>query len=559
MNRRDFVRFGLFLSSATVSACSVLNGSQDSAVDLYKKSNCHPLPADSELFAIDVHCHIINASDVPGGDFLKAVLHDMNGEEILSWPPVYRLLYIFVKIASLDATSADNELNHLKKPTRYFGWSIIPEKELTEENKFDELLDNVIDELEKDENRNIKEFVLDRKSLVPLQEEGLSVPDDLGSKGNRQKIKANIEDRFREAGLLAFAEVMLRNRQSNLDDLKNTYPKVNLFVPSLLDFDLWLGDDKPRSDLSDQIELMTLLMQRQQGLMHCFVPFNPWKSIIDEDYFELVTNAILSGGFIGIKLYPSMGFAPYYNVQIKINYPKSWNDTCLEDFPKKLDQQMMRLYKWCSKNNVPIMAHANPSKGPDNHSVLMGSPDNWSDAFKAMREYGFEPPPVSFGHFGGSYSHEENRPQWAEKFVDILVEEPKAFADLSYWEALLTTADKKARDETIGKLNKLVNDHPKLKQKLMYGSDWSMITQEKAWECYYNDFLNAMTETLGLEQNSPENGRKVIAQIMGQNAVNFLGLRIQAGLENNGSRLIAFYREHSIPWPTWFAMLNGSH
>jgi hypothetical protein len=57
------------------------------------------------------------------------------------------------------------------------------------------------------------------------------------------------------------------------------------------------------------------------GRVHGFVPFCPLCAVVhrssqplaDWDPLELVQNAIQNKGFMGVKLYPPVGFAPYGN------------------------------------------------------------------------------------------------------------------------------------------------------------------------------------------------------------------------------------------------------
>lgn len=549
MNRRDFVRYSLALGSTTIlPSCRLLIATEPPSTP----ADCQRMPLDFELFAIDVHCHIINASDVPGEDFLKVVAHDEGG--LISTPLILELIKICVRLASPHAISAKVEADALN-PDGEHDWSSFsfnPDHALSNDEKTQVLLDQVVDELQKNENQAVGEFVFGGQGTKQPMGERSSYPNDID-------LAAQVQAKLQKLFLWAFVQAMLRTRQENFAYLKATYPNVGLFIPTLLDFDHWLGKETPRSDLSNQINLMSLMMQHNNGAMHGFVPFNPWNSIIDKDYFSLITDAILVGGFIGIKLYPPMGFAPYGNGQMTENYPKSWNKAGkkIKDFPDKLDQQMLRLFQWCSKHNVPIMAHANPSKGPDNVSVLMGGPEHWEKAYEAMCQHGIEPPSISFGHFGGSYSADENRQQWAGQFAKILIREPSAYADLSYWEAFLKSKPEGNRTATIDKLHQLLNN-PQLTQKLMYGSDWSMITQEKDHECYYDDFLAAMIDLSAKLTHAPTDSKQFLSQIMGENAVNFLGLRMQDNVENNGSRLAAFYKAKNISRPMWFTRLNGA-
>lgn len=238
-----------------------------------------------------------------------------------------------------------------------------------------------------------------------------------------------------------------------------------------------------------------------------------------------------------------MGFAPYGNARISTDFPKIWEkaNKDIELFPERIDKEMMRLFAWCSSNNVPIMAHANPSKGPDNNSVLMGCPQHWNWAYQEMKARCIKPPAISFGHFGGSYADEENKPDWSREFAEILECEPDAYADLSYWESFLY---EEKRPLTIEKLKHLFKSFPSLKQKLMYGTDWSMVSKEKGWGHYYFEFIESLT---GVDDTVP------ISDLMRNNAAKFLGLYNHS--LSNRTRLTEFYAKHDFKqFPQWFLL-----
>src|SRR5215469_17122948 len=82
---------------------------------------------------------------------------------------------------------------------------------------------------------------------------------------------------------------------------------------------------------------------------------------------QLVKDAVLNHGFIGVKLYPPMGFAPLGNVTLGGTF---WNQAWIprplhrSDMGARLDQALTELYSWCQTNGVPVMAHTSPTNGP---------------------------------------------------------------------------------------------------------------------------------------------------------------------------------------------------
>jgi len=78
-----------------------------------------------------------------------------------------------------------------------------------------------------------------------------------------------------------------------------------------------------------------------------------------------------TGGLVGVKLYPPMGFRATDNrhlPDVSFNEPAYLPspDTGLgSQIGSKLDAALSKLYTWCSDNNVPIMAHTSHSFGPN--------------------------------------------------------------------------------------------------------------------------------------------------------------------------------------------------
>lgn len=79
--------------------------------------------------------------------------------------------------------------------------------------------------------------------------------------------------------------------------------------------------------------------------MHSFVGFDPRRQVQEPGTpLALVKRAILEHGFVGVKLYPPMGFQA-------------------SDNKGPIETALRRLYDWCKDADVPIMAHAENSIG----------------------------------------------------------------------------------------------------------------------------------------------------------------------------------------------------
>ena len=345
-----------------------------------------------------------------------------------------------------------------------------------------------------------------------------------------------------------FLRPMLRFRYTNCYALMKAFSckpgEVDLYVPSLVDFNYWLGpSDTEKSPLAAQLDAMEQVMRLMGGTVHCFVPFNPWAHVRNPKLFALLTDAIERRGFVGFKLYPPMGFSPSGNQKLGENErPPIWNLQGPQ-FPKDLDDAMMTLFAWCSKHDVPIMAHANPSNGPDEHSQVMGSPAHWRYAYEQMASAGIPPPAISFGHFGGDRWNGKER--WAAEFAQLFREQPRAYADLSYWEHMLDPPGSDDYGRVIESLRATFRSNPEAKARLMYGTDWNMLAIEDRWQEYFVAFRRAITASAESDSGIPPN-------IAGLNASRYLGLLSSRG-RNNRARLLDFYTRWGLPAPSWAA------
>jgi hypothetical protein len=87
----------------------------------------------------------------------------------------------------------------------------------------------------------------------------------------------------------------------------------------------------------------------------------------------------MNRGFIGVKMYPPMGFLPAGNAKQQIDNPNTWvkehlpswmakpvtyPDGTTKSFGQRLDDQLEALYSWAEHNCVPITVHAEASQEP---------------------------------------------------------------------------------------------------------------------------------------------------------------------------------------------------
>jgi predicted TIM-barrel fold metal-dependent hydrolase len=363
-------------------------------------------------------------------------------------------------------------------------------------------------------------------------------------------------------GYIKFVLHNFNHRHVNAIDYLTTYSKrstrkIDLVAANMVDYDWWLARGRPTAtSLSDQIEVMERISILLGGRVHGFVPFCPFRESMTlaprgtGDAMRLVIQAIETSGFIGVKLYPPMGFAPWGNAGKTVwhgrpSLPSSASDP---DFGKRLDAAMESLFIYCQHNEVPIVAHTNHSNGPYEEFKELAGSDYWKlalEKFPGLR--------VSFGHFGDT-DLEDHRGAKTRPFLKLMTsgtDTPGAntFADSSYFAGALLN-QVKMRDV----LRDLYGtDNGIMLQRLMYGSDWTMILTQKNVERYLADFIDVMRRIEKAEPGIGGRSTSLSNAFFGSNAAEFLGLHTGKA---NRRRLETFYARNNVPVPDWMQKVD---
>ncbi len=362
---------------------------------------------------------------------------------------------------------------------------------------------------------------------------------------------------------------------------------VALFTPAMVDMDFWLGaGGESESSVGDlgtdasslrqnaparQVELMEMIQRLYPGRCHGFVSFCPWRQVDDlhhnatvgegsgrrrQTALETVQDAILNRGFLGVKLYPPMGFAPLGNAALPPGaFPDALADTpYARDFGTLLDEALLGLYRFCVTNDVPVMAHGAPSNGAGAFTnsagrkmdyALRAHPEGWR---KVLEQPGLSALKLNFAHFGGSRDTGE-RPEWRATIGAMMDAYPNIYTDLSHYPEMLMdsytgtgqrcSAAARALDPIRKEFLKS-EAGVKRARRMLYGSDWSMLSKE----FYYADYLPVVAhmyrrKIYGVGQGAEKNAQAFLSY----NAAEFLGLR--AG-EKARTRLEAWYARHGL-------------
>ena len=292
-------------------------------------------------------------------------------------------------------------------------------------------------------------------------------------------------------GVLAFVAYMLSYRWMNLLGYQRAYTTgegafgVDTVVGALVDFDHWLTPPPPRTAQADQIKLHQLLSRLSNGYMRPLAAYNPWQDVKDGGLTrERVLQAIRSRGFVGAKMYPPNGYRPYGNASAPL--PPHARPAGMPP-EAQLDEALLALWQGCTALKAPVMTHSGHSMGSTDELEAMAGPPGY--AMLTSKIGGSPPARVHLGHFGG----DDGKFPWTDHLARIMArpEGAATYGDVAYWDGLRCPKGP-ASCPAVDRLKAALSANPVVAQRLMYGSDWLMLSQERRWDRYPFDVLAAV-------------------------------------------------------------------
>lgn len=454
---------------------------------------------------IDMHCHVFNASDLPASQFIYRVIRQRYNADPDALVPLLGMIM-----------------------TAIAGNAPTPGEELTD--------------IERDQ---------ETKTAAVTK----------GAAGN--------------ADILSWLKLFGRSRRDLIAALTGFYTATNnkceLIAPALVDYNAWLDNpDVAGQLLPDQVAVMGAIAKVPgTPRVHGFVGYDPVRAILaelgyhpggaylDNPYkpLDLVRDAVTKHGFLGVKLYPPMGFRAWNNGAGDITFSATvrkyinlaFDNLSDKELGKRIDAQLKKLYRFCADEGVPILAHAYNSNQADECNGWRASPQYWG---KVIEEFSTPEKPLRLclGHFGSFKAHTQfpachdafTAKAW-EIIIGGIISDPKGkyvFADLSYLSEVLDRHDgwQARRKAMSDQFKSFVSHYDANTEHLCYGSDWIMLGLENGHERYHVALGDFLRNDAGLSDNQLEN-------VYFRNAVRFLGLRPQ---DQNRARLDKFYTDNGI-------------
>jgi predicted TIM-barrel fold metal-dependent hydrolase len=306
--------------------------------------------------------------------------------------------------------------------------------------------------------------------------------------------------------------------------------RPDLFVNHMMDLERTFASAHVVPFAAQQ-EAMQWLDFQWGGKLICFTAFDPFR----RDQALASVEAGLQRGAVGIKFYPPSGYRPWDNAipppppATETGAMKRWRSRYEGLTGADLDAQMRQLFAKAEYDQIPIFTHCTSA----GFEAVTGygwnaDPEYWAHALEKFPRLR-----LCFGHAGGTqfWFHEsaagltaDDQRAWkfGEQVVQLCLDYPNVYCEFAFLEPLLTpdgaAALKKRLAATLGApSHSKVPGVPawKFGDKVMYGTDWHMITQVKDHERY----LEACDEIISAIDHGAWQ-RKFFAG----NAVNYLQL-----------------------------------
>ncbi len=486
---------------------------------------------------VDSHCHTFNARDLPIYGFLKCVV--LNADEKVLPDlvlPLAKLLSGLTQNVHSDEKELQKILDLLDDGGALEGLPFTEDEDELSDEEFLASFNEAIQKLEASQTKGDLELLdyIEKEAGVEQKDEGLESLIDVG--------RAVWSGGGVVARYIKWVRLLTKYRFRITDKLINTYSKddcrVDLFTPALIDYDRWVNDEA-KTNLVEQMKLMKANIRLHKGQVHPYFPFDPWRAAYypdpDNGPLAWLQKATSSCGFVGAKLYPPMGYSAIDNASHK-SFPKEAPDVP-DEFGCKLDDELNKLYKLCTQEDIPILTHCADSNGVKEGYGQRASPEFWRTVIEKHPTLR-----VNLGHFGGLKSL-DNDDGWAWIVGELLNNSTSnVYADISHYSSILK---EEGRKETIQNLIRLFEKYPRAKEKIIFGTDWIMLARVKDHDEFLTEFKTAYKEAFGPE---------AAAKFMGKNAARFLGL--YQG-DRNRERLNLFYENNAIATPSWMTLVDS--
>lgn len=227
------------------------------------------------------------------------------------------------------------------------------------------------------------------------------------------------------------------------------------------------GDDESNRDkkrfLKQREDLMEASLQRP-GRVFPFFAVNAKRP----DHFDLMKDAIENKGFVGVKLYPSLGY-------------------------EVTDPTLMNVYAYCEEHDIPLLMHCNHTGFYVEEAFIeYCNPEHWIpilDKHPSLK--------LCFAHFDGHESFSLpgglHGDTWGKKILDLMEHDTYTgiYADVSYHTDMMGVPD--LEEHYLQTLKRLL-DRPVVQDRILFGSDSWLLRLNMSDELFWSYFREKLSE-----------------------------------------------------------------
>jgi predicted TIM-barrel fold metal-dependent hydrolase len=249
---------------------------------------------------------------------------------------------------------------------------------------------------------------------------------------------------------------------------------IVLATPLMMDLKSFSDKQSPGILYEDQIELISNIAAKYPWKIMPFIMFDPRRP----GAFDITKNALKDKGFLGVKMYPSLGYHP---------------NPCSGFNKKQMNKELKKIYKYCANKSIPITTHC--SKGGAYRvkrlARRLSHPLNWIEVLEEHPDLC-----INFAHFGGPEGRKKkflntNDPGlWCNVIQKLMIMKgyKNVYADTSYHEGALKEDTAAAY---YAALKKLISKD-RIKNRIIFGTDWLMTRHTWPEKKYVGKFIKGL-------------------------------------------------------------------
>lgn len=267
---------------------------------------------------------------------------------------------------------------------------------------------------------------------------------------------------------------------------------AELCVPLLMNFDHGYSDFLPPTPYADQLKEMIKLTRRARGRILPFYAFDPRAILPDGDPIADARKAIEEQGFVGIKLYPPLGYSPCNNHDPLLNkaLESLYQFCCFEKdgTPRQVPIPLTSHCSWCAGaySNIPVSGIRNKKK----YYRELAHPRYWHQVLNDFPQL-----KLNLAHFGGLGEWEarclrkEPKEHWIDSICQLIDRHDNVYSDLSF-HGLPASGLAKSYHRVLLKTIQGRED------KILLGSDWYISEAQCTLPDYWHGFKKILSPRL---------------------------------------------------------------